>query len=34
MASLNAFRRRDDEVQIYRDGWNSIAFTTYRVNAS
>lgn len=30
MASLNAFSRRDDEVQIYRDGWNAIAFTTYR----
>ena len=30
MASLNTFCRRGDEIEIYRDGWDSIAFTTYR----
>lgn len=30
MASLNRFSRHDDEVEIFRDEWDRVAFTTYR----
>lgn len=30
MPSQNTFTRYGDEIHIYREGWNAVAFTTYR----